>query len=328
MLNVLGLNKFQEQVYRQLVQLPSASVPQLAMKLHHEDSLVQSALGALEVLGLVACSVATPEHYIASPPELALGSLIAEQQQDIRRAELELHTLTDMFHKAAAGRMNTDIIDVVRGAQAVAQHFAQLQRGSRQEVCALVKSDVVAVDTEENTDEGAAILRGVDYKVVVESEAFNKPGFAHQAAETSAAGEQIRVTDTLPLRLLISDRKLALVPLRPEASANQEVGALLIRPSGLLDALCALFDLTWQRAQPIYDPLTGSSQAGAGLGIDELDQHLLVLLRAGITDKAISGQLGLSLRTVQRRLQLLMSRAEVTTRFQLGLAAAQRGWLS
>jgi hypothetical protein len=36
----------------------------------------------------------------------------------------------------------------------------------------------------------------------------------------------------------------------------------------------------------------------------------------------------MSLRTVQRRVHQLMERAAVTTRFQLGHAAAQRGWVT
>lgn len=320
MLSVLGLNELQERVYRQLVVLPSATGEQLSGALDAELAQIRAALESLEALGLVARSVAAADQFIASPPELALGSLIVEQQQDIRRAQLELHSLTEQFHQAAAGRGGVDVIDVVRGPQAVAQHFAQLQRGAKREVWAMVKPDVTVVESSQNVDEAAALERGVKYQVIIESQAFNKPGFADQVALTAASGEEIRVAEALPLRMLVADSQLALLPLHSETAGAAEIGALLIRPSGLLDALCALFELSWQRAQPTY------LSDGADSELDEVDQHLLVLLRAGITDKAIAGQLGMSLRTVQRRLQLLMARAEVTTRFQLGVAAAHRGW--
>ena len=51
------------------------------------------------------------------------------------------------------------------------------------------------------------------------------------------------------------------------------------------------------------------------------------LLLAGLTDQAIGNQLGLSLRTVQRRVSQLMERARVATRLQLGHEAGRRGWL-
>ncbi|GHD02482.1 hypothetical protein GCM10008096_07650 [Zhihengliuella salsuginis] len=324
MLSVLGLTELQELVYRELVAMPSAAAEGLAHELGVGLGDVRLTLESLESLGLVARSVATHDHFIASPPELALGSLIVERQQDIRRAELELHALTDLFHKSATGRVSLDVIDVVRGPQAVAQHFAQLQRGAKRSVWAMVKPDVLVVDSAENVDEAAAIARGVDYRVIIEAQALNKPGFAHQVAVTAASGEEIRAVEVLPLRMVIADKELALLPLASESSNGDEVGALLLRPSGLLDAMCALFELSWQRAQPTYLP---PERVAERPDLDDVDQHLLVLLRAGLTDKAIAGQLGMSLRTVQRRLQLLMTKAEVATRFQLGVAAASKGWI-
>lgn len=321
MLSVLGLNELQELVYRQLIVLPSATAAQLAETLGRGTGELASTLKSLEAIGLAARSVADAQHYIASPPQLALGSLIVEQQQDIRRAELELHTLNEQFQQAAASRAGVDVIDVVRGPQAVAQHFTALQRGAQHRVRAMVKANTMVMEHTENVDESAAAARGVKYQVIIEAQAFNKPGFAKQAALTAQSGEEIRVAPSLPMRMLIADDELALLPLHSESVADAEIGALLIRPSGLLDALLALYDLAWDKAEPTYLP------GGAPTQLDEIDQHLLVLLRAGITDQAIAGQLSMSLRTVQRRLQQLMALAEASTRFQLGVAAALKGWI-
>jgi DNA-binding NarL/FixJ family response regulator len=48
---------------------------------------------------------------------------------------------------------------------------------------------------------------------------------------------------------------------------------------------------------------------------------------AGIPDKSIASQLGVSRRTVQRRLDRLMAVAGVDTRTALAYQAARRGWL-
>ncbi|MFH9176547.1 S8 family serine peptidase [Streptomyces albogriseolus] len=54
---------------------------------------------------------------------------------------------------------------------------------------------------------------------------------------------------------------------------------------------------------------------------------LLALLVAGVVDKAVATQMGLSRRTVQSRIQRLMELAGATTRMQLAWQAARRGWL-
>jgi sugar-specific transcriptional regulator TrmB len=325
MLNVLGLDSCEEDAYRRLVGVPSDSAESLAEAMRTEVSSVVAALSALEEKGLVARSTATPGHFVASPPALALGSLIVQREEEIRRAQLELGRLAEQYRDAITERTVTDVIDVVHGAQAVAQRFAQLQRGASKEVLALVKSSVAVVSAEDNVDEAVALGRGVSYKVVVEREAFDKPGFVDMVAESVRAGERIRVTDSLPLRLVIADRSLALLPL---ASTNRDVGggALLVHESGLLDSLLHLFDLVWAGANEIV-PTESAISEHAGNGIDEVDARILTLLLAGLTDQAIGGQLGMSLRTIQRRMAALMETAQATTRFQLGHEAARRRWV-
>ncbi|MGZ0150289.1 helix-turn-helix domain-containing protein [Kribbella sp. WER1] len=325
MLDVLGLEAIEESAYRRLITLPSESVEELAAALRVETSDLAAALDGLEEKGLVARSTATPGHFVASPPALALGSLIVQRQEDIRRAQLELGRLAEQYRGVMADRSDTDVIEVVRGAQAVAQRFGQMQRGASDEVLALVKASVAVVSADENVDEDAALARGVTYRVVVERAAFAKPGFVDLVAESVKAGEQIRVTGDLPLRLIVADRSLALLPLAPTA-ADSAGGALLVHPSGLLDALLHLFDLIWAGANEVLPAENGTTELSADR-LDDLDTRILTLLLAGLTDQAIGGQLGLSLRTVQRRVSNLMDRAQVVTRFQLGHEAARRGWL-
>ena len=186
-----------------------------------------------------------------------------------------------------------------------------------------MKSTVALVSAEDNVDEQVAVSRGVTYRVVVERSAMEKPGFLDMVAESVRAGERVRVTDDLPLRLLIADRSVALLPLAP-TSDDSGAGALVIHPSGLLDALLHLFDMVWASARELL-PATGLAAQPTD-GIDELDARLLTLLLAGLTDQAIAGQLGISARTVQRRVSALMARAQVATRFALGHEAARRGW--
>ncbi|MFF8828103.1 helix-turn-helix domain-containing protein [Streptomyces sp. NPDC015131] len=61
---------------------------------------------------------------------------------------------------------------------------------------------------------------------------------------------------------------------------------------------------------------------------DGTDLEILALLLAGLTDASVAKQLGLGLRTVQRRVRGLMEAAGVTTRLQLGWAAYRLGWVA
>src|SRR5689334_13304788 len=133
--------------------------------------------------------------------------------------------------------------------------------------------------------------------------------------ELVRAGQQARALPRLPLRLYLADDRLAVVPL-PDGAA------LLVYPSALLDALGKLFDGLWQWALPLYpagDPPAGRRPVAR--------QHQLVsVLLSGLTDEAIARQLGVSYRTVQRRVADLMAELGAHTRFQAGAQAALRGY--
>ncbi|BCJ75185.1 hypothetical protein CS0771_47290 [Catellatospora sp. IY07-71] len=324
MLDVLGLEPFEEGVYRRLVRRTSDTADGLAAGMQADPSRIHDVLRSLQDKGLVAPSATAAGHFTASPPELALGSLLVQRQDAIRKAQLEVSRLTEQYRSATPERAETDVVDVVRGGQAVAQRFAQLQRGATSEVLALVKADVAMVAVEDNIDEEAAVHRGVTYRVVLERAAFERPGFVDRVVESVNAGEHARVVAQVPLRLVIADRALALVPLAPRDS--NAPAALLVHPSGLLDALTTLFELVWAQANEIVPTAQGISELAAHR-IDEIDARILTLLLAGLTDQAIGSQLGLSLRTVQRRVSNLMEQAGVVTRFQLGHVAGRRGWV-
>ncbi|PAU46211.1 hypothetical protein CK936_25295 [Streptomyces albireticuli] len=130
----------------------------------------------------------------------------------------------------------------------------------------------------------------------------------------------MRVVDRVPAELVVADRAIALVPLTPRGGEPAEPTALLVHPGVLLASLVDLFEDVWHDALPLR------ARATAPEGPDALDLEVLSLLLAGLTDTSVAKQLGLGLRTVQRRVKRLMELAGVTTRLQLGWHAAERGW--
>jgi DNA-binding CsgD family transcriptional regulator len=162
------------------------------------------------------------------------------------------------------------------------------------------------------------INRGVDVRAVYSPEALERPGRFDIVVKLAGLGEQSRLLPSLPFKLRILDRQLALVPL---------VGGLyddlaLVHPSGLLDALIELFEAYWTRATPV---IAGHPPAGDTPG--EEDLLILHMLRTGLKDEAIARQLGVSARTATRRIAAIMVLLGATSRFQAGVEAVGRGWL-
>jgi DNA-binding NarL/FixJ family response regulator len=125
------------------------------------------------------------------------------------------------------------------------------------------------------------------------------------------------------VRLAIADGTVGLCPLVADGTGVGEPTLAVIRESCLLEALTALFERYWDLSFPVR--INESDPAGSPAESD--DRHLLSLLVAGVADKAIATQFGVSLRTVQRRVRELMCRLNAQTRMQLAWEASRRGWL-
>ena len=221
------------------------------------------------------------------------------------------------------------LIDVIHGPAAVVQRFQQLQDGARFEVATFVRAQVAYVTAEANTAEDLAVARGVKYRIVVERDALSRPGYV--AAAEGALGTGRRSASSPRCRFgswssIGRSRSCPPSPARPKAI----VGALLVHAGGRLEGLLGLFERVWREAVPLG--LSSSGRLAEAVndektGLDGLDTKIFGLLLAGLADHVIGSQLGLSFRTVQRRVRALMDLAGVDTKLQLGFQAAQHGWV-
>jgi hypothetical protein len=128
-------------------------------------------------------------------------------------------------------------------------------------------------------------------------------------------GEEVRLIDDLPTRLMVIGSTHAIVP---EPLGFSDSPRLLVRQGALVAALTLLFELYWERAVPVSE-LSGSRSNER--------TFLLRQLQAGAKDEQIARTMGISLRTVRRRVSELMIELGADTRFQAGAEAARRGWL-
>ncbi|HEX6682474.1 MAG TPA: hypothetical protein VF062_06740 [Candidatus Limnocylindrales bacterium] len=324
MLGVLGLTRQEEAVYRIMLGRPDSSVAELARIAQLTEHEADQAVAGLTRRGLITATGG--DQFAAAPPAVALGSLISERREELRSAELALAAFAEEHRAAMAGRTIGDLIEVVLGVDAVRQRFLQVQYAATQQLRLFVTSPFVAMPPGENPAEEAAISRGVRFRMVLDRETISGPGMTAEIADSLKQGAQIRVAPSLPMKLVLADADLALVPMAIQPGS--EPGAVLLQRSGLLAALDALFEMVWRQAYPLeLSKLDGDEVVEYSADAPtELDRKLLSLLVAGLTDQTAAAQLDLSLRTVQRRLRFLMDLTGCESRLQLGWHAARNGW--
>ncbi len=323
MLGAVGLGPAEEDVYRRLVVAGEATTAALSAGTGRPVAELETVLAALVDRGLAVRGA--DDAYAAAPPAVALGALLREQRDALYSAELDLAELVDAHRGATSGRVPSDVVEVLTDIDAVRHRFAQVQQGAQREVRTMMVPNLTVVPYDDNEAGFEALRRGVRYRAILDRAALDQPGIVRAILRDLARGEQIRVADHVPVKMLIADDSLAMLPLSAERNTAPE--SLLVHAGGLLSALSTYFELSWERAYPLWPNRAGDDLVELRPGdIDETDGQILALLLAGMTDAALAGQLGLSLRTVQRRIRVLMDKAGVDTRIQLGWHAGREGW--
>ncbi|MEU5060211.1 MULTISPECIES: helix-turn-helix domain-containing protein [unclassified Streptomyces] len=330
MLRSIGLPQDEERVYRVLVRLGSATVPEVARHLDLDAREVGRLLGSLENAAMVSRDVGRVGAFVVAPPLLAFGPALAAGRHALEQAESTVAALADEYRRGAAGQERAGLLEVVTGAEAIRNRFEQIQYSAQRELDAFVTVEPTVVREDEHEAEEDATGRGVAYRVIIEQAALDRSSTMAQLSAALGRTQEVRVVERVPCKLVVADRSTALMPLlrRDTGSADAEPTSVVVRAPGTVEALVTLFEAVWKSARPLMLSASGEVEAEPQTQCpDETDLLLLSLMLTGKTDRAVAARLGVGLRTVQRRLQRLMEVAEVSTRMQLGWHAFERGWV-
>ncbi|HEV7712037.1 MAG TPA: TrmB family transcriptional regulator [Asanoa sp.] len=312
------LSAAEQDAYRLLIRLGAAESEDLAAS---SDLPAGAAAELLEALRSKGLATAGPV-FRPLAPDVAFGDALLRRQQVLDDARRTVAALGEDFRLHSRRRDADRLVEVIVGRAALRTRLREMQDTAKAEILWFCRANPLAMAGPENAEEESALGRGVRYRAIYERALLEKPGELASILESTAAGEEARTLPTLPVRLAIADRTLAICPLVPDES--REIGeptAALIRSSELLDALVALFESFWERATPLRAD-------GRHTELTEPDTLLLSLVVSGLPDKSIATHLSVSKRTVQRRLDRLMGLAGVDTRTGLAFQAARRGWIT
>ncbi|MCX4510420.1 winged helix-turn-helix transcriptional regulator [Streptomyces sp. NBC_01619] len=317
-LAALGVPAADERLYRFLLARPGATVAELSAATGWDAARVRRRARSLEKRGMLTRVPSRPVRFAPAPPDVVTEVLALQRQEEIERARLAAAPLAEEFRNGQ--RVGTGPpVQVLSGRDAIAQRFFQTQQSTKDEVLILDRPPYVAQPAEQQISvQGELMRRGVRYRTIYDHSSLDSPGQLGLCRELALLGEDSRVVDEVPLKLVIADRRTALVPF--VLPTEREV--MVLQRSALLDALVVLFEMLWQRAVPLW-PADRRTPPEHPLSAE--DERLLALSASGLTDQAIARRLGVAQRTVERRMRRIMDLLGARTRFQAGLQAAHQG---
>jgi hypothetical protein len=324
-LDAVGITGRAAQVYAELVETDQLSAVQIAERCAISARQAAAELQNIASLGLAFRVSGRPVRYRAVAPDLAISTLIAQREKELRDARATMHRLTEVFRETSRVRHPDAHVEVVHGTPNIARLVAEVHEQTQRQLRGFDRPPYSHEPGAGYPLESSRLAAGVVYRVIYDGAALAVPGRMNDdILPSSTAGEQARTRPQLLIKLIISDDQLALIP--AAVSSRSIDTTFVIHRSPILDALIALFEAEWVRATPIPG-IAAAPESPMDGPPDAETATLLALLAAGMTDASIARSLSWSMRTTQRRMRQLMTDLGVTSRFQAGVAAREKGWL-
>ncbi|WP_188193582.1 helix-turn-helix transcriptional regulator [Nonomuraea sp. SYSU D8015] len=298
------------------------SLPEAAQGLELAATEIERARAQLVRLNLLdpdtetAVDVAAVLARTLQNSHRTLDSLV---EQHVRMAALA-HRYLDLSRQAEGGA-HVEFFPRSERAR-LSRRISELAELARNEILGLQPP---ADWTRESLEEGLArtkvsVANGARIRALYAQISLAHPLIREFMGRWRELGVEVRVTPVVPTRMLLYDRRTAILQADPD---DLEAGAVLISGLSAVRSMAAIYDYCWMTASEPEDV----PRSADGSTLTEQQRAVLRLLATGAKDSAIARSLGVSTRTVTRLVGELSTALGADSRFQAGVRAARLGWL-
>ena len=320
-LGVLGFDAAQEAQYRVVLRHSGSTVGELAALVGLTPAAFREQVALFAGAGLVDVH---NDVVLALPPAQSIARLVSDEGRRLRHRAEQLEAVRGLVptlsaeHQTAAAPKGEEVTVEMLDDADVAQAIRSLSIASTGDLLWLRPDQWKIAPGIELDDWVKGLVRaGRRSRAIYPARVLEEAPDMIRAR--SEAGEHVRILAEVPCRLAIMGSSAALI--------TEEFGVptgrrLVIRHDSLIGSLTLLFECLWERAMAV--PGLDGQRYDEGAS----DRRLLLgQLAGGAKDEQIARALGLSVRTVRRRVAELLDELEAESRFQAGVEAVRRGWM-
>ncbi|MFE7463685.1 helix-turn-helix transcriptional regulator [Streptomyces sp. NPDC057499] len=327
-MSVFGVSAAEETVYRHFLRNPGTTTKDVQLLLHTTPDSAHACVERLRELRLLHPEE-SDRRIFPTDPETAVARLIDQRvhalHQEFQRVTRSRHVIDGLLAEQFTRKPHPLGIEQLEGLAQIRNRIDDLAFFAREEILSVEPYTKLSPENIARSRplDLRCLRRGVQIRNVVIREALRDRATAAYLRELAEHGAMIRVTEQSAERLLVYDRKAALVPLDPRDTSR---GALLAHRSGLVSNIIALFEKIWDQATDlgrVDDPADREPKDGPS----ETERRVLVSMCSVGKDEAGARELGVSVRTYRRHVADLMQTLGAASRAHAALLARERGWI-
>ena len=273
-LNGFGLTNREAKVYLALMEKKYLSVPEIARLSNVPRTRIYDSLKSLELKGLCQVITGKPKLYSAVAPyqlEKILSKLeynsanlkIKEYEEKIQKEKIRLATklekaksfvnrISPIYQKSRENEHDINYIEVIKDSTLhtrVCEYLANLQN----ELLVFSKPPFSSEEelSEQEKIQSKAMAKGVIIKGIVQAPQDKEEiePFIDELEAYQAKGQQIKVAERLPLKLIIFDERIVIYSLEDNLTYTTSLTASIVKHKNMAELAKIFFKMMWEKSE-------------------------------------------------------------------------------
>jgi sugar-specific transcriptional regulator TrmB len=252
-LQQLGLNAYESRSYLVLLGHPRFKALELAARAHVPRQKIYEVLDSLVEKGFAQVVQEKTKLFSAVEPSLALPGylgrkrLTLEQEltDNVRAGTALIDDLKSIYSEGQGGRGTLDFLRIVTEPTQTAAEYRRMLAEVKQEYLEFSRPPY-AVDPLDEKLVKQAGSKGVSCRLLLEANTLDQE-HSQRLTEYVVAGIQVRIADSLPMKLAVFDSQHGMIALLDPVITRPAWTAVVFSHEGMGEAMKGLFEVHWRR---------------------------------------------------------------------------------
>ena len=255
----IGLNLYEAKAYSVLLKSGINSASQISKIGKIPQGRIYNILESLIQKGFCSIVQGSVKKFKAVDPKVVMDSIMQERRKKFEEQENNMLNVAEQLNMEFESQDNIystmDYIHVYTTIPSMINKFNEIVQNCKETHRTFTKPPFATKSDPSLLSPPAvdAIERGVKIKSIYEIEKNNLDSFITWIKHFDKAKEEIRITEKLPLKLVIADNNVVMFTLHNKMNTQNNFTSVVIEHSDITDALIELFEIYWERSMTLEE---------------------------------------------------------------------------
>jgi len=256
-LQQLGLNAYESRSYLVLLGHPKFKALELAARAHVPRQKIYEVLDSLVEKGFAQVVQEKTKLFSAVEPSLAIPGYLTRKRQLLeqeltdngRAGSAMIDDLKSLYSEGQGGRGTLDFLRIVTEPAQTAAEFRRMLSDVKEEYLEFSRPPYAVDPLDEQLVKQARQL-GVTCRLLLESATLDQE-HRQSLSDYMAAGVEVRMAESLPMKLALFDSRDGLIALLDPVITRPAWTSVVFHHEGMGEAMKGLFEDHWRRGKSL-----------------------------------------------------------------------------